>query len=167
VFRRYGVYSLYDSTVTKMNTTKGYKGDYQRVMSELKANISFALVRINAWLSEDSRLQTRYDLKIEGDLTAYSVLSWVEGDFNPPWDRRVVIIPFLGGRHLSVGDLISTDITSGFNGPMDGWGCDIYDDERIRRYHDMKRYESFDAFLTEHVKNSICEDVLGEILTFL
>ena len=34
-------------------------------------------------------------------------------------------------------------------------------------YYDMRRYESFDAFLTEHIKNSICEDNLGDILSFL
>ena len=34
-------------------------------------------------------------------------------------------------------------------------------------YHEMTKYDAFDAFLTEPVKNAICEDVLGEILTFL
>lgn len=34
-------------------------------------------------------------------------------------------------------------------------------------YHEMRRYETFDALLTEDVKNSICEDVLGEILKFI
>ena len=34
-------------------------------------------------------------------------------------------------------------------------------------YHEMSKYDAFDAFLTEPVKNAICEDVLGEILTFL
>ena len=31
----------------------------------------------------------------------------------------------------------------------------------------MTKYDAFDAFLTEPIKNAICEDVLGEILTFL
>ena len=34
-------------------------------------------------------------------------------------------------------------------------------------YQDMMTYERFDAFLTEDTLNSICEDVLGEILTFM
>ena len=34
-------------------------------------------------------------------------------------------------------------------------------------YKDMMTYERFDAFLTEDTLNSICEDVLGEILTYL
>ena len=34
-------------------------------------------------------------------------------------------------------------------------------------YHEMSKYDAFDAFVTEPVKNAICEDVLGEILTFL
>ena len=39
---------------------------------------------------------------------------------------------------------------------------------RLRKlYHEMSKYDAFDAFLTESVKNAICEDVLGEILTFL
>ena len=42
-----------------------------------------------------------------------------------------------------------------------------HDKALAKKYNEMKRFESFDAFLTEHVKNSICEDVLGEILTFL
>ena len=50
-----------------------------------------------------------------------------------------------------------------------GWrDLDVKHDKALtKKYDEMKRYESFDAFLTEHVKNSICEDVLGEILTFL
>jgi len=35
------------------------------------------------------------------------------------------------------------------------------------RYDEMNKYDTFDAFLTEPIKNAICEDVLGEILTFL
>ena len=149
-----------------MPVKKGYKGDYKKVMSELKAEIAFALLRRNARINEHNR---RYGTiieskKIEGDTTAFSILTWIE-----TWiegDCRMVIIPFIGGRHLIVGDPIRHD-ESGFNGTMDGWGCDIYDDERIRRYHDMKRFESFDAFLSERIKNAICEDILGEILTFI
>jgi hypothetical protein len=36
-----------------------------------------------------------------------------------------------------------------------------------KRYDEMSKYDAFDAFLTEPVKNAICEDLLGEILTFL
>lgn len=35
------------------------------------------------------------------------------------------------------------------------------------RYDEMTKHDAFDAFLTEPIKNAICEDVLGEILTFL
>ena len=149
-----------------MKTTTGYKGNYKKVMSELKAKIAFALLRRNARINEHNR---RYGTiieskKIEGDTTAFSILTWIE-----TWiegDCRMVIIPLIGGRHLIVGDPIRHD-ESGFNGTLDGWGCDIFDDERIRRYHDMKRFESFDAFLSERIKNAICEDLLGEILTFI
>lgn len=36
-----------------------------------------------------------------------------------------------------------------------------------RRYREMSRYDAIDAFLTERVKNSICEDNLGDIFSFL
>ena len=42
-----------------------------------------------------------------------------------------------------------------------------FDLTRVRKFHEMKNYEAFDAFLTEPIKNAICEDILGEILTFL
>jgi hypothetical protein len=152
-----------------MRTTKGYKRGYKKVMNELEAKIAFTLLRRNASIAIHNRRYGRYGTiiesrKIEGDTTAFSILSWVE-----TWiegDPSVFIIPFLGGRHLIVDDPIRHD-ESGFNGPLDGWGCDIYDDERIRRYHDMIRYESFDAFLSEHIKNSICEDNLGDIFSYL
>ena len=34
-------------------------------------------------------------------------------------------------------------------------------------YPEMKRFESFDAFLSERIKNSICEDNLGDIFSYL
>ena len=43
-------------------------------------------------------------------------------------------------------------------------------EERCRQrklYREMNKFDTFDAFLTEPVKNAICEDILGEILTFL
>ena len=52
------------------------------------------------------------------------------------------------------------------------WECEearkYNSNQKIKnRYHEMMRYESIDAFLTEHIKNSICEDNLGDILSFL
>ena len=158
-----------------MRTTKGYKRHYKKVMSELKAKIAFALLRRNAWLNERRRLQTlthnrRYGTiieseKIDGDTTAFAILTWIE-----TWiegDYRMVSIPFIGERHLIFDDPPVRHDESGFNGPLDGWGCDIDDDEHNRRYHDMIRYESFDAFLSERIKNSICEDNLGDIFSYL
>ena len=55
-----------------------------------------------------------------------------------------------------------------------GWvgrgGQDIdehFDRTRVKKYHEMNNYEAFDTFLTEKIKNSICEDNLGDILSFL
>ena len=41
------------------------------------------------------------------------------------------------------------------------------DSVRIGMFNDMNKYDAFDAFLTEHIKNSICEDNLGDIISFL
>ena len=43
--------------------------------------------------------------------------------------------------------------------------CSKY--EVHKRYREMNKFDAFDAFLTEDTLNSICEDVLGEILTHL
>ena len=51
---------------------------------------------------------------------------------------------------------------------VDNYCCWEIEQCRQRKlYHEMSKYDAFDAFLTEPVKNAICEDVLGEILTFL
>ena len=56
------------------------------------------------------------------------------------------------------------------------WECEqvseyyktYYSNQKIKnQYHEMLRYDSIDAFLTEHIKNSICEDNLGDIISFL
>jgi hypothetical protein len=36
-----------------------------------------------------------------------------------------------------------------------------------KRYREMAKYDAFDAFLTERVKNLICEDNLGDVFSFL
>ena len=36
-----------------------------------------------------------------------------------------------------------------------------------KQYKEMTKFDIIDAFLTERIKDAICEDVLGEIFTFL
>ena len=60
--------------------------------------------------------------------------------------------------------------TIGFLVGLGALGKDIdkhFDRTRVKKYHEMKNYEAFDTFLTEKIKNSICEDNLGDILSFL
>ena len=43
--------------------------------------------------------------------------------------------------------------------------CSKY--EVRKRYREMNKFDAFDAFFTEDTLNSICEDALGEILTYM
>jgi len=36
-----------------------------------------------------------------------------------------------------------------------------------KQYKRMAKFDSIDAFLTEQIKDALCEDVLGEIFTYL
>ena len=103
-----------------MPVKKGYKGDYKKVMTQIRKYY------------RQSKYENRvYASRGEEDSSAfcYACLQWVG----------------------CLGRVIE----------------EHFDRTRVRKYHDMKNYEAFDAFLTEPIKNALCEDVLGEILTFL
>jgi hypothetical protein len=36
-----------------------------------------------------------------------------------------------------------------------------------KQYKEMGKFDTIDAFLTERIKNALCEDAIGEIFTFL
>ena len=74
------------------------------------------------------------------------------------WDVKGVLEIFTYGQHV-VESLIHPEYVL--------FECDFFQPRAKELYQDMMTYERFDAFLTEDTLNSICEDVLGEILTYL
>ena len=124
---------------TKMPVKKGYKSDYKKVMTQIR---------------ELSR-QSKYD---KTTWSIYNSLNQLSRDSH---------------RYDLKDDYVLDVHVNSENKGVFCWLFRKYikythfDRTRVKKYHEMKRYESFDAFLTEHIKNSICEDNLGDILSFL
>ena len=126
-----------------MTTNKDYKENYNEVMNEFTTDVEYRIK--NAY----------YLVKDENDFLAkvYNNANEEECNTNEDWRE--------GFRTLA---------------EHEEWECEqvseyyqtYYSNQKIKnQYHEMLRYDSIDAFLTEHIKNSICEDNLGDILSFL
>ena len=147
-----------------MPVKKGYKGDYKKVMTELKKQFTTFRNRRYHRLEDIGRCfqsgqaDDCYNIPINSPVIEYKGefcirqdnfhMAWKDSEYT--YKTRHRLYSQREHSHLR-GILAERDTTAA-----------VY-----KRFQDMMKYDSIDAFLSEHIKNSICEDNLGDILSFL
>ena len=137
-----------------MPVKKGYKGIWKKVMSELKKqfetfrNHRYHKLEDIGRCFQSGQANDCYNIPINSPVIEYKGEFCIRQDnFHMMWKTHKHTYP----RSLLRANLRKRDTTTA-----------VYE-----RFQDMMKYDSIDAFLSEHIKNSICEDNLGDILSFL